>query len=268
MSENEHLDLRTVKLTDTFVSEKILCERLSICKKDKTLNYNLFANLIHTPVGYDEFGKYNGFYITFETLREKLGFDKKEKPGDFDILLIPFSDQKIYFERTCALEVKIVRPNRKNPKKAPNSYGINQIEGLIKDGFPLVGLIHICMTEPLNENEKQTIKLDLTPFDTDNPMNNENFLKETVNVKFDHFSQYSAENQMKRLISKDIPKYVGIMTLGVNLTDKGELLTWFNHDFNNGFSSGYFNPNKKEETIEKIKTYFKENKKEFKIVGK
>lgn len=268
MNEEENLDLRNINLTDTFVSEKTLSEKLSISKKDKTLNYNLFANLIHKPVGYDEFEKYTGFYLKFETLREKLGFDKNEKPGDFDILLIPFSEEKIYFERTCALEVKIVRPSRKKPKKAPNSYGIKQIKGLINDGFPLIGLIHICMTEPLKENEKEVIKLDLTPFDMDNPLNNEKFLENTVNVKYDHFSQYSAENQMKRLISKDIPKYIGIMTLGINLTEKGELLTWFNHDFNNGFSSGYFNPNKKNETIEKIKLYFKENRKEFIIAEK
>lgn len=265
MNKKEHLDLRSINLRDEFVSEKILSERLSISKKDKTLNYNLFVNLIHKPVGYDEFRKYKGFYLKFETLREKLGFDKNDKPGDFDILLIPFSDEKIYFERTCALEVKIIRPNRKNPKKAPNSYGIKQINGLISDGFPLIGLIHICMTEPLMENEKRTTKLDLTPFDIDNPKNNESFMKKAVNIKFDHFSQYSAENQMKRLVSKDIPKYVGIMTVGVNVTEKGELLTWFNHDFNNEFSSGYFNPHKKDETIEKIKSYFNENRKVFKI---
>ncbi len=264
MNENEYLDL----LANAFMSEKELSERLSISKKDNTLNYDLFSNLVYIPVGSDEFVKYEGFYIKYETLREKLGFDKNERPGDFDILLIPYSNEKIYFERTCALEIKIVRPNRRNPKKAPNSYGIKQIEGLIRDGFPLVGLIHICMTEPLRENEKQTIKLDLTPLDVDNPMNNKNFMKNIVNVKFDYFASYSCENQMKRLITKDIPKYVGIITLGVNITDKGELLTYINHDFNHRFSSGYFNPYKKEETIEKIKTYFIKNRSEFKIAKK
>ncbi len=268
MSKNKYIDLRTIKLTDTFISEKELSERLSISKKDNTLNYNLFANLLSTPVGSDEFAKYKGFYLKFETLRENLGFYKNEKPGDFDILLIPFSNEKIYFERTCALEIKVVRPNRRNPKKAPNSYGIKQIKGLIRDGFPLVGLIHICMTEPLRENEKQTVKFDLNPFDIDNPQNNENFMKHTVNVKIDHFSQYSSVNQMKRLISKDIPKYVGITTLGVNITDKGDLLTFINHDFNLAFSAGYFNPYKKQETIEKIEIYFSKNRSEFKIAKK
>ncbi|MDY7395600.1 hypothetical protein UMM65_10130 [Aureibaculum sp. 2210JD6-5] len=268
MNNNEYLDLGKVTLIDSFISEKTLSERISISSKDNSLNFNLFANLIQKPVGYDEFSKYKGFHITFETLREHLGFEKNKKPGDFDILLIPFSDEKIYFERCCAIEIKVVRPNRKNPKKAPNSYGIKQINGLIKDGFPLIGLIHICMTEPLKENEKQTIKLDLTPFDMDNPANNDKFMESTINVKYDHFSQYSAENQMKKLLSKDIPKYIGLITVGVNLTDKGKLLTSFNHDFNNGYSSGYFNPYKKLETINKIESFFTENKDKFQIAKK
>ncbi len=268
MRENEFTDLRKVKLIDDFIDERILSERLSIDKKDNSLNYNLFSNLLYRPVGQDEFSEYIGFYLTFELNREKLGFDKTDKPGDFDILIIPFSKDNIHFERTCAIEVKVVRPNRKNPKKAPNSYGIKQIKGLVQDGFPLVGLLHICMTEPLKEHEKQTINFDPIPFDIDNPSNNKNFFENAVPVKFDHFSSFSAENQMKRLVSKDIPKFVGLMTVGVNLTDNGKLMTWFNHDFNNGFSAGYFNPNKKECTIDRIKSYYKENEREFKLAHK
>ncbi|MRM82618.1 hypothetical protein [Riemerella anatipestifer] len=259
-------DLRCLDLDDQKLSEKELIERLSFSKKEKTLNFNLFSNLICTPVGYDEFLKYKGVYLAFEVLRQELGFDKKDKPGDFDILLIPYSEEEIFYNRTCAIEVKVVRPRRNNPRKSPNSYGITQIEGLIKDGFPLVGLIHFCMPEPLRENEKSTIKLDLAPLDIDNPANNNDFLKNTVDVKFDHFSQFSAENQMRKLISKDIPKYVGINTVGVNIRKNGSLITLFNQDFNHSFSSGYFNPYKSSETIEKIKSFFEKNQKKIKDI--
>ncbi len=268
MTDSDFLDLRNIDLDDQILSEKELVERLSISKKDRKLDFNLFSNLIHRPVGYDEFAKYKGFYLGFEILRQELGFDKNDKPGDFDILLIPYSEDEIFYNRTCAIEAKVVRPRRNNPRKAPNSYGITQIEGLIKDGFPLVGLLHICITEPLKDYEKSTIKLDLTPFDIDNPTNNNDFLKNTIDVKFDHFSQFSAENQMKKLISKDIPKYVGLNTIGVNIQKDGSLITWFNHEFNNGFSSGYFNPYKKNETIEKIKNFFEKSPNKFKDIKK
>lgn len=268
MTESDFLDLRNIDLTDQKLSEKELVERLSISKKDGKIDFNLFSNLIHRPVGYDEFAKYKGFYLAFEILRQELGFDKNDKPGDFDILIIPYSEDEIFYNRTCAIEAKIVRPRRNNPRKAPSSYGITQIEGLIKDGFPLVGLLHICMTEPLKVDEKSTIKLDLTPFDMDNPTNNNDFLKNTVDVKYDHFSQFSAENQMKKLISKDIPKYVGLNTIGVNIQKDGSLITCFNHHFNNGFSSGYFNPYKKSETEEKIKKFFEKSSNIFKDIKK
>lgn len=268
MTDSDFLDLRNIDLDDQKLSEKELVERLSISKKDGRINFNLFSNLIHRPVGYDEFEKYKGFYLAFEILRQEFGFEKNDKPGDFDILIIPYSGDEIFYNRTCAIETKVVRPRRDNPRKAPNSYGVTQIEGLIKDGFPLVGLLHICMTEPLKDNEKSIIKLDLTPFDMDNPTNNKYFLKKTVDVKFDHFSQFSAENQMKKLISKDIPKYVGLNTIGVNIQKDGSLITSYNHDFNNGFCSGYFNPYKKTETIEKIKYFFKKAPNKFKDVKK
>lgn len=264
MKDSDFLDLRKIDLDDAFLSETELIERLAISEKDHKINFNLFSNLIYSPIKHDEFGNYKGFYLTFEILRQRLGFQKDEKPGDFDILLIPYSDTEIFFHRTCAVEVKVVRPRRNNPGKAPTSYGIKQVEGLVKDGFPLVGLIHICKTEPLKENEKTTVKYDLTPFDIDKPLNNNDFLKNIEPVKFDYFSQLSAENQMKKLLSKEVPKYVGLNTVGVNIQKDGGLITCFNFDFNNKYCSGYFNPYKKTETIDRIKNFYEKNPDEFK----
>lgn len=260
------MDLPDISLDDVFIPESELVERLSISSDDGKLNYNMFANLVHYPIGDEEFGKYKGFYLTFDILREKLGFEKGEKPGDFDILLIPYSENEIYFHRTCAIEVKIVRPRRNNPKKAPNSYGITQVKGLIRDGFPLAGLIHICMPEPLLDGEKTTIKYYPTPLNLDFPMSNHSVMENGINLKYNHFAQFSVENQMRKLLSKDLPKYVGLNTIGVNCSKKdGRLVVWFNHDFNLHFCSAYFNPYKKRETIEKIEKFFRNNSSEFRV---
>lgn len=260
--KEDRVDLEKLKLVDSFITEKELSERLSISQKDKTINLTLFANLLKHPVGREEFHKYDGFYLAFEVLRESLGFKKGLKPGDFDIIIIPYNKSKIFFERTCAIEVKIVRPTRKKPRKSPNSYGVSQVEGLIRDGFPLVGLIHICMTEPLMEDEKSTMKF--YPEEEMKILNMDSLLKNSIDIKFDHFSQFSAENQMKKLVSMFIPKFVGLNTVGVNLTSENKLMTCFNHDFNNKFSSSYFNPNLSKLTIEKVKKYYLDNPNEFK----
>lgn len=257
------LDLTNLHFEDSYLSEKELVKRLSISRKDGRLDFGFFSNLIYDPVGSDEFGKYVGFNLKFETLRQKLGFAKGEKPGDFDILLIPYSESNVYFDRTCAIEVKVVRPRRNNPKKAPNSYGITQTEGLVKDGFPLVGLIHICMTEPLKEKEKASVKYDPIPFDMDHPEKNGHFMENAIDIKYDHFSQYSAVIQMKRLLSRDIPKYIGLNTVGVNIEKDGRIITWHNYDFNNGYCAGYFNPHQKVDTVKRIEAFFKNNEAKF-----
>lgn len=257
------LDLQNLELVDYYISEPELIKRLCLSVSDNKINFDLFSNLLFKPIGHDEFCKYKGFYIAINVLREELGFSKYNKPGDFDILITPYPDNEIFFNRTCAIEVKVVRPTRKKQKKSPNSYGITQVQGLVKDGFPLVGIIHICMTEPLLDHEKQTIKLDLTPFDMDNPYNNKKFLQNTIDVKVDTFSTFSAKNQMRRLITKEIPKYVGLCCIGVNQSSDGSLITSSNHDFNSQYDAGYFNPHLKGDTILKIEHFWRNNKDRF-----
>lgn len=235
---------------DEFFREKELIKLLSFSKEDNKICYNLFSNLIRSPIDDEDFYKYVGFYMKFETLRQDLGLKSGDKPGDFDIILIPYSLDKIYFDRTCAIEVKIVRPRRNNSTKAPDSYGTKQIRGLIKDGFPLVGLLHICTPEPLLDEERAAIKIGF-------PISESG--ETEVDSKYDQFAANSSLVQMKKLVSKEIPKYVGLNTVGVNKIKGGGLVTWFNHDFNMNFGSGYFNPNMKDSTIEMVKAYFDKN---------
>lgn len=97
---------------------------------------------------------YEGFYVTKTILRDELKLEKNKKPGDIDVLIIPFTKTKIYFERTSVYEIKIVRSTRKNPSRNANSLGVTQALGLVEDGFPLVGLVHVSITEPLPEEDK------------------------------------------------------------------------------------------------------------------
>lgn len=245
---------------NTYIDEKELIDLL-VVDKDQKINTKLFANLIHDPVDYHEYKIYNGFYIAKNTLREELGFEKKAKPGDFDILIIPFSDTTTFFDRTCAIEVKVVRPTRRKPKRNANSYGEEQIYGLIKDGFPLVGLIHICMTEPLNDHEKITIPYmgEIGEGASTIPLDE----REPINIRSDLFSIWSLNIQMKRLISREFPKYVGLQTVGLNISKNGQMHLAFSFDFHSKYEAGYFNPKTSKDTILKIKKYLQEQPDKF-----
>jgi len=262
--ENE--DIPEFNYIDVYIDEKDLINSLFISKEDNKINHNLIYNLTFTPIGYDEYANYSGFYIASNILREELGFNNLTKPGDFDILLIPFSDNKVHFERTCAIEVKVVRPTRSKPKKNANSMGEEQVYGLINDGFPLVGLIHICMAEPLKENEKQRIKFikgGIGEGASQIPLDE----RDTEDIFIDYFSGASSVNQMKRLISKGFPKYVGLFTFGLNIGEDNTKRLSFDQEFNVKYEAGYFNPKKSEQTIERIEKYWTYNKEKFVIAN-
>ena len=85
-------------------------------------------------------------------LEKKLGLDADGKPGDIDYLVLPLDNSKPLVDRTIAIEAKIVRPTIENPERNANSFGREQIFGLLKDGFPFVGLLHIVVPEPLSKD--------------------------------------------------------------------------------------------------------------------
>jgi len=168
---------------------------------------------------------YEGFYITKTILRNEFKLESGRKPGDIDVLIIPFSKDKIHFEKTSVYEIKIVRPTRKNPSRNANSLGVSQVLGLIEDGFPLVGLIHVSITEPLPEQEKQDIKFSTlkanSGLGTEEGKSLDDYL---IDVKMDQFAWWSSENQIRRLMTIQLPDFIGISTYGLEFYEDIVLL--------------------------------------------
>ena len=218
-----------------------------IIEKTKCMygNLDFFWEVTNVPRTDElDFDKY---YITKEVLRTELGFDKDQKPGDIDILIIPSNKEKIYFEYSSAFEVKVVRPTNKNFRKNSNSLGSTQTLGLIQDGFPLVGLIQVCMNEPVNP-----IHLQYLP-----NLDNVNKI-----FTFDPFPFYSIEKQYQRVLKTDLPKYVGINIFGLCFEKFGNMIIQNSAKFEN-FKYGYFNPHCNMTTIEKIKIHFNKFKEKY-----
>lgn len=84
--------------------------------------------------------------------RNELGLQPDQKPGDIDLLLIPRNGRERVVEKSMAVEVKKFNVPRRKRSKSPNQYGSIQANGLLIDGFPFVGLLHIPLIQPSDAN--------------------------------------------------------------------------------------------------------------------
>jgi len=81
-----------------------------------------------------------------------------------------------------------------------------------------------------------------------------------VDIKADHFSWSSANKQLKRLLSTDLPKYICLHCFGIDKMEDGRFRFSQVSQHLSGYSKGYFNTHSKQDTIEKIRTHFQTNK--------
>jgi len=198
---------------------------------------------------------YDGFYGTTTVDRNSLGFLNDKKPGDFDIILIPYKDVFVHFEMSIVIEVKIVRPTRANPHRNANSIGRNQLWGLMEDGFPYIGLLHVTMTEPLLDKEKG--KILHIPQNAISELSENNSLDEiAIEKDYDHFTDFSVERQQSRLLHHNLPECAAIVCIGLDFYEtKGIAFTQSIPD-NFEIYKGKMNPRFRNDTIKKLESHF------------
>jgi len=234
-------------------------------EREKTDLRSFLSGIYHPdPQAYFD---YKGFYITKTILRNELKLQDERKPGDIDVLIIPFSEDKIHFEKTSVYEVKIVRPTRKNPGRNANSLGVTQALGLVEDGFPLVGLIHVSITEPLPEEEWQDIKFSTLKANGGLVMEEgKSFEDYFIDVKMDQFAWWSSENQIKRLMTLQLPDFVGISTYGLEFYEDNSITICTSDVYHQKLASCTFNPKISNFTVLKIKNHFLQSKDKYRLV--
>lgn len=77
------------------------------------------------------------------------------KPGDIDILAIPYEGCDLILSKTLAIEVKVIRASFLKQGKSPNQFGFSQVESLIDFGFPHVAVAHLIVSD---SGPKETFK--------------------------------------------------------------------------------------------------------------
>ncbi|WP_169392568.1 MULTISPECIES: hypothetical protein [Psychrobacter] len=70
-----------------------------------------------------------------------------KRPGDVDVLIIPYTKDSLVFSETMAIEAKVLRSAYTNQNKSPNQFGFSQAEGLWNIGFPYVAVAHFIVSD-------------------------------------------------------------------------------------------------------------------------
>lgn len=250
------------QFNNKFLDEKEVVEIITsfIDPYNQKPDLSLFNNLLFDPVGYEGIEQYEGYYMATNIDRKEFDFERQGNgiiPGDFDIIFIPYNLENIFFERTAVFEVKIARPHAQKLNKPSKSLGSEQIKGLLEDGFPLVGLLHVCMPAPLPPPYISNIKLCKYPVGDGVKIPSGRLTEEDFEpVKYDWLPMFAAEKQMQRMISTNLPKYVGMNAFSLTKDDRGKFVRVIIGKYD-GFVSGYFNPSvNKQKAINCVKAHF------------
>jgi len=93
-----------------------------------------------------------GYFIKSTHLIPEMTF-----PGDIDLLVIPYNDDRLLISETLAIEIKIVRARFSKQGKAPNEFGFSQAEGAISHGFPYSAVAHLIVSDKSPSENWETL---------------------------------------------------------------------------------------------------------------
>lgn len=187
---------------------------------------------------------YTGVYVAKELLRQELGLPTGDKklPGDFDVIIIPFDESNIYYSKTCVYEIKVARPTNKKPNSFSNTDGSGQILGLISDGFPYISLMYVTTSEPISKGKLTYLEKCITPANSGTPSILDldgNFL--SVPLAFDSLDWHSVDNQMRKLMSLALPRFVGLKSISLSMNLKNQIIMSETSQLYKNFEDGYKN---------------------------
>lgn len=148
-------------------------------------------------------------YLLFaEIPRADLGL-KPGQPGDIDVLIIPTLDGKPRPDLGAAIEVKRLALKGPNWQKNVDRYGISQANGLLKAGFPYVGILHLIVNAPgPTENWKNLHEYKV--------VGNTDHIEFVRELNVDMTGPKSAERQLKRLLSQNPHPAIGLNCVAIS----------------------------------------------------
>ncbi len=222
---------------------------------NRTTLANCVGFSLNAAFPYPEHQFANDVLISVNVPRAQLGLAPELKPGDIDLLIIPFNESRYYFDRAIAIEVKVLRPTIAKPSRNVNSMGFNQTTGLLQDGFPFIGLLHIAIPEATPAEFCWDVPM------IDNTLGPNGELVETgKRVAMDPFPIITAQRQEGRINALDLPEEAGFNSIGLNLSLDGENFSGGTVGFE---KTGRPNPLLSQEIMEAIEKYLNNHRGSF-----
>ncbi len=147
--------------------------------------------------------------------RRDLGLEPDGKPGDVDVLIVPVRNGVLAVQNCMAVEVKRLYLRAAKRSRDTNSSGAEQAAGLVRDGFPFVGLLHIVVAEesPKTEFAKGSVVRVL------DELGNAEMLPGEVMV--DPIGRIAPERQLGRLEARVKNQVIGLNSVCVFLNADG-----------------------------------------------
>lgn len=172
--------------------------------------YDGFGFVFDEALRYDRKGL-NYTFLTGVT-RQQLGLDPRLQPGDVDVLIVPSRDGQLLLEFSAAIEVKRLALRNGKIGRNTDRYGITQAQGLLRDGFPLVGVLHLVVSDPGDgEHIKDVDVWRVTNTDTQE-------IEKVGTKTADLTALRGADIQISRLFSRASSNLIGFNSLGLQQT--------------------------------------------------
>lgn len=98
------------------------------------------------PDYFDQMSTNSGVFIA-PLVQTKDILTGADRPGDIDLLVIPYEDDELVLERVLVIEAKVVRARYVRQDKSPNEFGFSQALSLLELGFPYVAVAHLIVSD-------------------------------------------------------------------------------------------------------------------------
>ena len=109
-------------------------------------NFAHVLDFVFAGIGWSNPGQWD-CEIYFDIPRKMFGFGDERRPGDVDMLIVPCSGSRRFWQEATAVEVKCYGLPRERRQKSVGDTGRVQVIGLAEMGFPFLGLLHVVPVE-------------------------------------------------------------------------------------------------------------------------
>lgn len=143
-----------------------------------------------------------------EVDRQWLGLSRQGLPGDVDVLIVPTFEGRPRVDLCCAVEVKRLALRGPNWTKNVDRYGISQAQGLLSDGFPFVGILHLVVADPGPIENRRLLELWRV-------ISEQGHVERVGSELCDMTGYDAAQRQLFRLASRACAREIGINSVAI-----------------------------------------------------